>query len=112
MRLRPMPPRAAPLARGTGLVRTTRPGQGEAPGYPVPLRQVAARRPAGELWPVGRPACYVPWCADPADTLHLPLTRKGAVSDREFPLCRRHLDMVTFHHESELGWAYELGLLA
>jgi hypothetical protein len=88
------------------------------------LRPVSAKRRqenrerkamAAALWPDGRPLCFVPWCGHWADDLHEPLTRArgGSITDPEnaFPLCRPHHDEVTFRPESELGWAYDLGLL-
>jgi hypothetical protein len=67
-----------------------------------------------ELYPV-RPDCAVPWCYTPADDLHEPLTRArgGSICDPEnqVPLCRAHHDELTFRPESELAWAYALGLL-
>jgi hypothetical protein len=59
--------------------------------------------------------CLVPWCSALADDLHEALTRArgGSVTDSANvkPLCRRHHDQITFRPESELGWAYDLGLL-
>lgn len=66
------------------------------------------------LFPV-RPLCFVPWCARLADDVHEPLTRGrgGSITDPEnaVPLCRPHHDQITFRPESELKWAYDLGLL-
>jgi hypothetical protein len=106
MRNTPMPPRKAPMSRV------------------VPLRQMSAKRRAenrqrkamaAAMFPDGRPPCAVPWCGDGADDLHEPLTRArgGSITDPEnaVPLCRKHHDMITFRPESELQWAYELGLL-
>ena len=88
-----------------------------------PLRPVSAKRSAenrqrrkmatatfGE-----HPPCSRPGCGRMADDLHEPLTRArgGSVSDpaNARPLCRACHDEVTFAPESELGWAYECGLL-
>lgn len=89
-----------------------------------PLRPVSAKRAAenrqrramvAALWPE-RPRCKVPGCPRLADDVHEPLTRArgGSITDpgNAVPLCRPHHDEVTFRPESELGWAYELGLLA
>jgi hypothetical protein len=107
-----MPPRKAPLARSTGIARRSL------------LRQVSAKRAAENrqrrkmvtrMFPDGQPPCFVPWCGDGADDLHEPLTRArgGSITDPEnaLPLCRTHHDMITFRPESELEWAYEMGLL-
>jgi hypothetical protein len=68
-----------------------------------------------QMFPDGSPLCAVPWCRDWADDLHepLPRARGGSITDpgNAVPLCRGHHDMITFRPESELGWAYDLGLL-
>jgi hypothetical protein len=50
-----------------------------------------------------------------ADDVHEPLTRArgGSITDpgNAVPLCRQCHDEITFQPESELGWAYDLGLL-
>jgi hypothetical protein len=67
------------------------------------------------LWPDGQPPCCRPGCTRLADDLHEPLTRArgGSITDEENakPLCRPCHDEITFSPESELGWAYECGLL-
>ena len=67
-------------------------------------------------WPGGEvPRCIVPACPDLADDLHEPLTRArcGSITSDEntVPMCRRHNDDLAQRPESELGWAYALGLL-
>lgn len=112
----PMPPRTQPLTR-TALAR------GGTLERRVPIRQVSAKRAAASrvrramirrLYPE-RPLCAVPWCCGLADDVHEPLTRArgGSITDEnnQVPLCRAHHDDVTFRPESELGWAYELGIL-
>jgi hypothetical protein len=87
------------------------------------IRPVSAKRAAENrkrrkvvdaLWP-DRPACARPGCERAADDIHEPLTRArgGSITDRDnmIPLCRSCHDEVTFTPESELGWAYEAGLL-
>jgi 5-methylcytosine-specific restriction endonuclease McrA len=98
------------------------------PGEPlkrsVPLRQVSARRAvenrqrramAKRLWPDGQPPCSRPGCSRLADDLHEPLARArgGSIVDEQNarPLCRPCHNEVTFSPESELGWAYQDGLL-
>jgi hypothetical protein len=58
----------------------------------------------------------VPWCLHFADDIHESLTRArgGSITDAKImhPLCRGCHDVITFTPESELGWAYDLGLLA
>lgn len=114
--------RTARLQRGgwpekdAGLART-------APQRSAGLRPVSAkrraenrerRRVAGALWPE-RPPCGRPGCGRLADDVHEPLTRArgGSITDpgNMIPLCRPCHDELTFTPESELGWAYELGLL-
>lgn len=103
--------RSAALEPGTGLTRN------------VPVRRVSAKRArqnrerramVSALYP-DRPLCFVPWCGQWADDLHEPLTRArgGSITDPDnaVPLCRTHHDEVTFRPESELGWAYDLGIL-
>jgi hypothetical protein len=89
-----------------------------------PLRAVSARRQAenrkrrklaAELYQE-RPRCSVPWCPDLADDIHEILSRArsgGIITDPGLwvPLCRRCHDLITFTPESELGWAYEAGVL-
>jgi hypothetical protein len=107
-----------------GLVHVRKPAAPVRPVLPaprrIPIRAVSAARTAenrlrrkmvAELWPDGRPACCAPRCPGQADVLHEPLTSGGGLSGREFALCRRHFDMITFHPEPELQWARDLGLL-
>lgn len=72
------------------------------------------RAMVAELYPE-RPQCARPVCPRPADDIHEPLTRArgGSITDpgNQVPLCRPCHDEVTFRPESELGWAYDLGLL-
>lgn len=72
------------------------------------------RAMVAELYPE-RPQCGRPECPRLADDLHEPLTRArgGSIIDKanQIPLCRPCHDEVTFRPESELGWAYDLGLL-
>lgn len=111
MKRSPMPPRRTPLDRGTPLERRSG------------LRPVSRKRAAENrvrravvdaLWPE-RPVCARPGCGRLADDVHEPLTRArgGSITDAEnmAPLCRDCHEQVTFAPESELGWAYELGLL-
>lgn len=55
-------------------------------------------------------------CGRWADDVHEPLTRArgGSIVDpgNAVPPCRPCHDVLTFRPESELGWAYDLGLLA
>lgn len=61
------------------------------------------------------PMCVVGGCNKRADDAHEPLTRArgGSITDptNVVPVCRTHHDELTFAPESELGWAYEAGLL-
>jgi hypothetical protein len=85
---------------------------------PVSRKRTAANRVRramiARLYP-DRPLCAVPSCCQWADDIHEPLTRTrgGSITDEDnqLPLCRGHHDEITFRPESELGWAYELGLL-
>jgi 5-methylcytosine-specific restriction endonuclease McrA len=88
------------------------------------IRRVSAKR-AKENWQrrkivdavwIERPVCARPGCGQWADDVHEPLTRArgGSITDRDnmVPLCRGCHDEITFRPEkSELGWAYDLGLL-
>lgn len=62
-----------------------------------------------------QPTCVVPGCLQYADDAHEPLTRArgGSITDPNnvVPVCRTHHDLLTFAPESQLGWAYEAGLL-
>lgn len=99
------------LERGAELVRRTK------------IRKVSPKRQAANrlrrkvvdaLFPE-RPACSRPGCGRWADDVHEPLTRArgGSITDAAnmVPLCRDCHDEITFRPESELAWAYELGLL-
>ena len=72
---------------------------------------------ADRRWPdrrEGTVMCTVPGCG-PADDLHEVLTRArgGSITDPEntVPLCRQHNHDLAQKPESELGWAYDCGLL-
>ena len=118
-----LPARTKPMSRGSGLQRTGTLTTGQPLQRGKQLRPVSAKRAAENrrrraviavLYP-DRPLCSVPWCPDWADDIHEPLTRGrgGAIdhADNMRPLCRSCHDVVTFTPESELGWAYDLGLL-
>ena len=127
-----MPRRSAPLARGTGLER------GTGLVRRVPLRAVSAARQAenrlrramaNQMFPE-RPLCVVyelsqvnpglipaeviSRCGRWADDLHEPLSRGrgGGIADpgNWATPCRPCHDEITFRPDSELGWAYALGL--
>jgi len=75
---------------------------------------------ADRLWPDRREGtvmcgCGRPECHRRADDLHEPLSRArgGSITDEAnaIPLARECHDEITFKPESELGWAYDLGLL-
>jgi hypothetical protein len=89
----------------------------------APLKAVSGKRKrenrhraamVRDLYPE-RPQCGRPSCGNWADDLHEPLTRARGGSivdpDNQVPLCRTCHDEVTFRPESELGWAYDAGLL-
>jgi 5-methylcytosine-specific restriction endonuclease McrA len=89
----------------------------------VPLRSVSDKRRAEnreraamlrQMFP--EPVlCARPGCTRLAQDAHEPLTRArgGSITDPENVrgLCRPCHDEVTFRPESELGWAYDCGLL-
>jgi hypothetical protein len=94
------------------------------------IRRVSAKRAAenrqrramvDDLFKGEQPLCVVwvarqpDWCTAWADDLHEPLTRArgGSITDPDnaVPLCRACHDLITFKPESELEWAYDLGLL-
>jgi hypothetical protein len=106
-----MPGRSKPLTPGEWLGRN------------VPIRPVSAKRArenrerramVRQLYPE-RPRRGRPGCPRMADDLHEPLTRaRGrSITDpgNQVPLCRPCHDEITFRPESELQWAYDLGLL-
>ena len=57
------------------------------------------------------PVCEVPWCLNPSDDVHEPLTRArgGSITDPDNvkAVCRMHHDLI--HLEPD--WAYEFGFL-
>jgi hypothetical protein len=113
----PLPARAKPMDRGTGLAART----GLRRGKPLAQVSVKRKRASAERRRLiaaqfpERPLCAVPWCLNFADDIHEPLTRArgGSITDPANwkPLCRSCHDTVTFTPESELQWAYDLGLL-
>jgi hypothetical protein len=108
------PERRTPLKRGGQLPRRT-------PIRPVSVRRAAENRlraaMIGRLYPGRVALCAVnaPGCAQLADDIHEPLTRArgGSITDEanQLPACRHCHDVLTFAPESELGWAYDRGLL-
>ena len=124
MKQSPMPPRTTPMPHGKPLERRT-PLQGSGQlERGTPIRKVSAKRAKANrerramvdrLYPDRQPMCGRPGCPRWADDLHEPLTRArgGSITDpdNQVPLCRPCHDELTFTPESELGWAYELGLL-
>jgi len=138
MRSKPLPPsdpavirewraHSKPL-RVVGFVVTIHDGAAEPSRAPArkSIRKVSAKRArenrervamADERWPdrrEGTVMCAVPGCG-PADDLHEVLTRArgGSITDPEntVPLCRQHNHDLAQKPESELQWAYDLGLL-
>ncbi len=124
MKRTPMPPRNTPMAR------TSQMGQGQPLGRTTKLRAVSAKRAAenrqrrqiaDELWPDRREGtvmcgCGRPECHRRADDLHETLSRArsgGDITNPDIwvPLARECHDEITFRPESELQWAYGLGLL-
>jgi hypothetical protein len=122
--------RSKPLARKTGLTRSAplasvtpiqrlAPLQRVGPVSPVSDRRRAENRQrramVAGLFGGETPLCWLPWCGAWADDLHEPLSRArgGSITDpgNALPLCRPHHDQVTFRPESEIPWAYRLGVL-
>jgi hypothetical protein len=121
--------RGKPLQPGGPLARVVplQPGQPMQRGGPI--NPVSAKRRAenrkraamaDQLWPDRREGtvmcgCSRPECSRPADDLHEPLSRArgGSITDEAnaIPLARECHDEITFRPESELGWAFRLGLL-
>ena len=94
------------------------------------LRPVSARRARqnreraamiGTMTGGERPVCVVwialapAWCTRWADDAHEKLSRarRGSITlrDNVTLLCRACHDLITFRPESELGWAFRLGLI-
>jgi hypothetical protein len=130
-------PREVQLARAAARARERGALQRTAGLQPVSPKRAAANRQrramVNELYPeqplcsvyesaagdtpvVVIPAVVLDACRWFADDLHEPLTRArgGSITDEDnqTPLCRSCHDVITFRPESELGWAYDLGLLA
>ena len=100
-----------PLARTRGLAAVSRKRAAE---------NRERRAMADRLWPDRREGtvmcgCGRPECHRRADDLHEPLTRArgGSITDEANarPLARECHDEITLGPESELGWAYDCGLL-
>lgn len=135
-----MPRGTKPLARTAGLTRGAPLKQGSTLQRRTPIRPVSDKRAADNrvrramaaaMFPE-RPLCVVyelsqqhpgvipdgviSGCRRWADDLHETLSRArgGSITDPEVAVapCRACHDVLTFTPESELGWAYQLGLLA
>jgi hypothetical protein len=112
------PARTTPLASVTPLQRGAA-LQRHAPVSPVSGKRRAENRErramAAAMFGGETPLCWLPWCGAWADDLHEPLSRArgGSITDpgNALPLCRPHHDQVTFRPESEIPWAYRLGVL-
>ena len=80
-----------------------------------PERPLCVVYDASQRTPGPIPDEVISRCGRWADDVHEPLTRArgGSITDPDnaFPLCRPHHDEVTFRPESELQWAYDLGIL-
>jgi len=120
------------MKRTATRITASRAGIFPAAGSPAPrapIKPVSAKRArenrtraqmADRLWPDRREGtvmcgCGRAECHRPADDLHEPLSRArgGSITDEAnaVPLSRFCHDEITFSPESELGWAYEIGLL-
>ncbi len=115
--------RGAPMRRAGFSPAASAPERSAPLERQTPIRQVSAKRARQNrdrramiqrLWPE-RPPCARPGCVRSADDVHEPLTRGrgGSITDPDnaVPLCRPCHDEITFTPESQLGWAYDLGLL-
>jgi len=101
-----------PLARTRGLAAVSRKRAAE---------NRERRAMADRLWPDRREGtvmcgCGRPECHRRADDLHETLSRArsgGDITNPDLwvPLARECHDEITFKPESELGWAYDCGLL-
>lgn len=110
MKNSPMPPRTKPMVRRTGLnPGTTR----IKPRSTKTTRQYVERRALVADLFAEPTVCQVPWCTSTATDPHEPLTRTrgGSIVDRDNVrlICRIHHSEI---HDTEPGWAYELGFLA
>lgn len=97
-------------------------GQGLRPVSARRARENRERRTMITRWADGSPpVCVVwaairpDWCARWADDAHEQLSRArlGSITDpgNVTLLCRACHDLITFRPESELGWAFRLGLV-
>ena len=98
--------RRVPLQRRTPLRRVSRKRAAENAARKAMAARVFPERPLC-VWPFG-PVHY-------ADSLHEALTRArgGSITSEENtrPMCNLHNGMLSSLPESELGWAYDAGLL-
>ena len=123
-RRKPLGRGSKPLAR-TGQLTSVTPLRRGGPIRPVSDRRQAenaqrramiaglagGERPLCDVWAAMAPE----WCTRWADDAHEPLSRArlGSITDPgncRF-LCRACHDLVTFRPESEIGWAFRLGLV-
>lgn len=131
MRRTRMKPRTEPMARTPIRRFKVIDGDGapviQIPQQRAPIKAVSLKRArqnreraamADRLYPgrrEGAVLCAVPWCPRLADDLHEPKTRArgGSITDEDncAPLCRPHHTQVTDGPESQLQWAYDLGIL-
>ena len=123
-RKKPLGRGSTPLAR-TGRLASVTPLQRAGRIRPVSGRRQAenaerramiagltgGERPLCAVWTALRPE----WCARWADDAHEPLSRArlGSITDpaNVVFVCRACHDLVTFRPESEIGWAFRLGLV-
>ena len=122
--------RRKPLGRGKPLARTGHLASVTPLLRGGPIRAVSSRRQAENaqrrvmiagLAGGERPPCAVwtamapEWCTRWADDAHEPLSRArlGSITDPDNVVfvCRACHDLVTFRPESEIGWAFRLGLV-
>jgi len=116
-----LPVPAKPMGRGKGLAQGKSAATRRAQLRPVSKKRARENREraamADRLWPdrrEGTVMCAVPRCPQRADDLNeiLPRGRGGSITDEAncIPLCRPHHEVITFTPDSELEWAYSLGL--
>jgi hypothetical protein len=130
MKQTPMPPRSRPLARTVPLQARTPLSRDTGLQRAGRINPVSSKRRAENqerramltgLYGSEQPPCAVwvllhpEWCTRWADDAHEPLSRArlGSITDpaNVIAICRPCHDVLTFRPESEIPWAYRLGLI-
>jgi HNH endonuclease len=107
----PLPPSDVPLGRTRINPVSARRARENRTRKAMITSLTGGERPLCAVWEAMQPH----WCTQWADDAHEPLSRArlGSITDPDNCrfLCRSCHDRITFRPESEIGWAFRLGLI-